>query len=58
MTPCTLYTLDGIKPATATRRNDTTYMIRAVDGTAAIIVNQQTVTRKYEQEKTPLFYAC
>jgi hypothetical protein len=58
MTPCTLYTLDGIKPATATRRNDTTYFIRAVDGTAAIIVNAPTVERKYQEDKTPLFYAC
>lgn len=55
---CTLYTLDGIKPATATRRNDTTYMIRAVDGTAAIIVNAQVVQSKYEQETMPVFYAC
>lgn len=55
---CTLYTLDGIKPATATRRNDTTYFIRATDGSAAIIVNAQKVESRYAEEKTPLFYAC
>jgi hypothetical protein len=57
MTPCNLYTLDGIKPATATRRDDKTYFIRAVDGTAAIIVNAPTVESRL-QDKNPTFYAC
>jgi hypothetical protein len=52
---CSLYTLDGTKPAHIERSKSSACIV-SDDGTMRLIVNWQTVARKMESDK--LFYSC
>ena len=53
---CTLYTMDGEKPALICGRLNQFASIAARDGSGSIEVNWPTVARKMEGDAT--FYAC
>ena len=57
---CLLYTLNGIKHATAMASPfDDSYRIVSECETFKVIVNAGTVERKFEADKVlPTFYAC